>query len=341
MSDNFWRGMLVICASAIANGGFTLPMKCSRTWRWENTWLLFSFLFLLVLPWSLAVRYVPDLLTVYRTSGGSLLYPLAFGFLWGITYVAFGLSVNSVGMAVAFAVTMGLNSLVGSLVPLFVFDSSGLVHRQGRILLISMPFLLIGLLLYGVAGRQREKEQPGAGLAEGAARGSFGKGLALSVFSGVFGSSFNLGFAFSGDIIRHSHELGASTIASTYAAWALVLSAGFIPNLVYCSYLLNRNCTWSFFYRSRPWIDAIFAITMALLGITAFLGYGFGATLIGKYGTSLGFALFIAASILVSNSIGLLTGEWKATSARTRTILAAGIVTILISVVILNLGGIH
>jgi hypothetical protein len=62
-------------------------------------------------------------------------------------------------------------------------------------------------------------------------------------------------------------------------------------------------------------------------------------TLVGQYGTSIGFTLFIAAQILASSILGILTGEWKATSPRTRRGLAGALVVTLISVIVLNLGG--
>jgi uncharacterized membrane protein YgaE (UPF0421/DUF939 family) len=43
--------------------------------------------------------------------------------------------------------------------------------------------------------------------------------------------------------------------------------------------------------------------------------------------------------ILSSNFLGILTGEWKGTSPGTRRVLTAAVVVILISVLVLNLGG--
>jgi uncharacterized membrane protein YgaE (UPF0421/DUF939 family) len=40
-----------------------------------------------------------------------------------------------------------------------------------------------------------------------------------------------------------------------------------------------------------------------------------------------------------SNFLGILTGEWRATSPGTRRVLRAAVVVILISVLVLNLGG--
>jgi type II secretory pathway component PulM len=43
--------------------------------------------------------------------------------------------------------------------------------------------------------------------------------------------------------------------------------------------------------------------------------------------------------ILSSNLLGILAGEWKATSQRTRRVLTGAVAVILLSVLVLNLGG--
>jgi L-rhamnose-H+ transport protein len=338
MQRQFWFGALIIFVSAIFNGSFTLPLKWARRWHWENTWLLFCFVYLLVLPCFLAAAFVPELAEVYRQVGiRQMLYPFIFGLLFGTSLVTFGISVSSIGMAIAFAVTLGLNSLTGSLIPLLVLNPGALFRRQGVLLLVSMVLLLLGLLLYGVAGRRREKEQ-NESTAPMAAR-SFGAGLALAIVSGIFGASYNLGFAFSDNIIHTSRQLGADTVTSTYPVWALILSAAFVPNLLYCLYLLRENRTWRPFTGAGWLREAALALAMSLAAVTAIVGYGVGATLVGRYGTSIGFTLFMSTSILASNALGALTGEWKLTSQRTRGVLAAGMAAVLVSVVVLNLGG--
>ena len=52
--------LLAVLAGAI-NGLFALPMKINRRWAWENNWLLFSLLSLVIFPWLIAFLSVPDL----------------------------------------------------------------------------------------------------------------------------------------------------------------------------------------------------------------------------------------------------------------------------------------
>jgi L-rhamnose-H+ transport protein len=343
MADHFWLGMAVIFISGVLNGSFPLPMKYTRRWKWENTWLVFAATALLIIPWLLAAGFVPHLGDVYRgVSSRALLAPLIFGFLWGIAQVTFGLGISAVGMALAFAVVAGLSCLSGSLVPVLVLHPADLLRPRGILLLISMPILFAGLVLYGMAGRRREEEQrPAEGAAPSAAAMAFMTGLAICIFTGIFGSNINLGFAFSGPILEKAVALGAIPVTSTYASWALVLGAGFIPNLLYCFLLLSRNGTWPLFLKPGWARETGLGVAMGVLWVSGMVGYGIGATLVGKYGTSLGYVLFITAMILSSNFLGILTGEWRGTSPGTRRVLAAAVVVILISVLVLNLGGLY
>ena len=340
MNNHFWLGMTVILVSGAMNAAFALPMKRFRSWKWENLWLVFSVVGILLVPWALAFGLVPGLTHVYGgVSARALLLPFVFGLLWGFAQVTFGLSLRMVGVALTFAVVSGLCSLSGSLVPLLVFHPEDIFRPRGLLLLLSIPFLIVGLIFYALAGRRREKEQADPGAEATAPQGSFATGMALCIFTGIFGSSYNLGFAFGGEVIRGSLQHGAGPLTSTYAVWGLVLGAGFIPNLVYCVYLLGKNQTANLFAQSGSIREAGLAVVMALTWVTAVLSYGIGATLVGAAGTSTGYMLFVAASILFANAFGLMAGEWKGSSVRTRRFLFAAVAFILIAVIVLNLGG--
>jgi L-rhamnose-H+ transport protein len=340
MTEHFWLGTAVVLMAGVFNGCFALPMKYSRGWRWENTWGLFTLLSLVVVPLLLVSLFVPNVMQVYHgLPWRALLPPLIFGFLWGTAQATFGLSIQAVGVALALAVVYGITALVGSLIPLLVLHPEDLFRPRGILLLVSIPILLLGLWLYGRAGRRREKEQPAPDFLTNQPRVSFAKGLALCIYTGVFGGAINLGFAFGGQVANRSLELGANPAASTYPVWLLVLWAGFIPNLLYCSYLLFRNRSWALFTKTGKAKGAPLVLAMAILWGSGVFGYGIGATMTGKYGTSIGFALWVAISIAVATTAGVLTGEWKRTSSSTRRVLALAMALVMVSVIVLNLGG--
>ena len=341
MVEKFWLGMAIIFISGILNGSFALPLKYSKHWKWENTWSVFSVVGILFLPWFMAFRFVPHLAGVYQSVPPRVIvWAVVLGLVWGVSLVTYGLSLAAVGMAVAVSIVSGLVCTTGALVPLLVMDPSALLRPRGVFLLCSIPILLAGLGIYAVAGRMREKEQTPRTAADALPARNFKVGLALCIFTGTISSAFNLGFAFSGDIIRKSLESGAAPATAGYPVWCLVLGAGFFPNILYCAYLLFRNRTFSTFFQGDRLRETLLPVVMAVLWLSGLFLYGWGATLVGVYGTSIGFALFMAMSVLSATVLGILTGEWVSTSYRSRCFLAAGVAVILVSVVVLNLGGI-
>jgi L-rhamnose-H+ transport protein len=340
MAEHFWAGMAIILLAGVLNGSFPLPMKYTRAWRWENNWLVFTAVSLLLLPWLLAIIFVTNLSGFYATLPGRLLFfPILFGFVWGFAQFAFGLGLEALGMALAFPIVAGLVALIGSLVPLLIISPADLFRARGILLMVSIPILLVGLVFYSKAGRRREGEKAPASALASAAKMSFGVGLAITIFGGVFGPFWNLGFALSGDIIRKSLEWGGSPVTANYPVWAPVLTAGFVPNLLYCAYLLSKNKTWRLFGAPGSLRETGLAVAMALLWLSGIVTYGIGANMVGKYGTSVGFALFASVLVLTSNTLGILAGEWKGVSAGTRRLLTYGMGVIVVAVIVLSLGG--
>jgi L-rhamnose-H+ transport protein len=242
-------------------------------------------------------------------------------------------------MAVAVAIVSGLVCLTGSLIPILAFNPADLFRTAGVVMLVGMPVLLGGLVLYGQAATLRSREQGAAQPAASKAGMSFKVGLALAIFTGLTGSAWNIGFVFSGDLLHRAAQFGATPATATYASWAIILSGGLLPNLLYPVYLLWRRGTWRSFNQGNWPKELALGLAMAVIWLTAILTYGVGTTYVGKFGTSLGFALYTASTILASSCWGIATGEWRDTSLAARRRLAFGMATVLASVLILNLGG--
>src|SRR4029079_6577946 len=152
-------GLLTLVASGILVGSFAFPLKFSRAWSWENSWLLYATFALIVIPLTMALCLVPHLGSVYMSvPARGLVPPLLFGLFWGIAQLAFGIAIRRVGMAMAFAIVIGISAVVGSAIPLVFLHSAELASRPSLFLLISALVLTLGLWLYAQAGRQREEE---------------------------------------------------------------------------------------------------------------------------------------------------------------------------------------
>ena len=100
MTPSLSLGIVLTLIAGLMSGNCMLPMKFNRSWRWENTWLVFAVVSLIILPWALALGLVGHLLETYRAlSLLQLAIPFLFGTGWGIAQVLFGISVQRLDWA--------------------------------------------------------------------------------------------------------------------------------------------------------------------------------------------------------------------------------------------------
>jgi L-rhamnose-H+ transport protein len=323
VSQSFWVGIALILVAGLMAGDCMLPLKFSRRWRWENTWLVFSVVSLVLLPWILALGLVHHLFQTYNSlTPTQFVIPILFGVGWGIAQVLFGISIQRLGLALAYAIVVGLGTLLGTLVPLFV------QHRAqvGRSLLIPIlagfVIMLLGIAFSGWAGQIREQRQePGGGTSS---LGRYKKAVFVAVLCGLLAPMLNYSFAFGQDIAVAAIRLGNSEVRAAYAVWPIGLAGGFVPNIGYSIYLLRRNRTAKLFqFKSQ---DMFWAILMAVLWMGAFALYGMSATYLGRFGTSIGWGLFQIFMIMAATLSGVFTGEWKSASRFAKVLLASSII---------------
>jgi L-rhamnose-H+ transport protein len=315
------------------NASFSLPMKFTRKWVWENTWLAWSVFALIVLPAVITYATIPGLGDVYRQAGLSIVFAVAaFGAGWGIAQVLFGLALERIGIALTFSIVLGLSAAMGSLIPLIrlhrdkMFSSSGLKVLAGVVLVIA------GVAICAVAGRKRE-----AALADGGtASRSFGKGLAIAVTSGICASMMNFGVAFGGPLIRGAVAAGAKPHWSVNTIWLPLMMAGAIPNLLYCIYLLRKNRTANKFSEGGTGTYWVLAFVMACFWFGSTLMYGVASGKLGDLGAILGWPLFMSLIVIVASLLGVFTGEWKSAGPKPLRIQLTGVAVLVVAVIVLS-----
>ena len=124
MNGLLLSGLAMVLAAGLMNGSFAVPMKWTREWAWENTWLAWSLVGLMLFPFALTLRTVPAVFEIYRQSDpGVLLRVCLCGAAWGISQVLFGLGIRRAGVALGFAIVVGLAAATGSLVPLWLLQT--------------------------------------------------------------------------------------------------------------------------------------------------------------------------------------------------------------------------
>ena len=328
-------GIALTLLAGLMSGNCMLPMKFNRSWRFENTWLVFSVVSLLILPWALALGLVDHLFETYDAmSLYQIAIPILFGVGWGIAQVLFGLSVQRLGLGLAYAIIVGLGALLGTLVPLFVKHRAQVARLALVEILAGVAMMVTGIVLSAWGGQVRERDRHQAPQLSSASR--YHAALLLAVLCGVMAPMLNYSFAFGQDIAHVAAHLGNSDVRAAYAVWPIGLAGGFIPNIGYSLYLLRRNRNWSLFQFAIP--DVFWAVLMGVLWMGAFALYGMSTTYLGLFGTSIGWGLFQIFMIMTATLAGVCTGEWKRAPRLARILLGLGLGFLTLATSLLAMG---
>ena len=336
MTGNLTVGLLLVVLAGMLNGSFAAPMKRMTDWRWENSWLTFAVSGLVVIPWAIALATVPQLGSVYTgVSTAALMKVLLFGVLWGVGATLFGLGINRVGLALGFALILGITASFGSLLPMAILHPDQLTTRRGISLIVGTLVMALGLVFLALAGRARERDTRGN---EGQ-RSGFTVGLIICVFSGIFSSMLNFSFVFGDELRSHALHLGASSAMAANPIWALAVSGGFLANFLYCVKLLNKNRTWGVFRQGNAQVHWLLGIAMGMLWFGGTLTYGVGASIMGTLGGIIGWPIFMTVDIIAALFWGVVSGEWKGARRRALDYNWAGVAILLFAIAIISAGG--
>lgn len=346
-------GVFLHALGGLAAGSFYLPYKKVRGWAWELYWLVGGVFSWILAPWIAAALTSPRLVEVLRGAPvRTVLATYALGVLWGVGGLTFGLSMRYLGLSLGYALALGFCAVFGTIVPPLFQGQMGTLASvlSGQVTLAGVLVCLIGIAVCGRAGARREKEAPAADRASAGPDLNFAKGLWVAVFSGIMSSCMAFAYAAGKPIAARAVELGTPDIFQNFPVMIVALAGGFTTNAIWCGILLRRN------RRRAPvdpapgpassraagpkapfWPNLIFS---ALAGVTWYLQfffYGMGTTRMGRYDFS-SWTIHMAFIILFSNLWGLVLREWKGSRRRTVGLVAAGLLILVLSTVVVGAG---
>jgi L-rhamnose-H+ transport protein len=339
VETNLVLGLSLAIFAGILQGTILLPMKLVRTWKWENTWFVFSGCGYCVLPWLFAAMSVPSLARVYGdVEFGPLLLTSLFGLGWGISAILFGLGCDTVGMAVGFAVILGLGTSLGSLVPLVILHPDKVLQPQGIKIVAGTVVMVAGVVVCSWAGKFREDAARLQGSTEWSKkRYRFKTGMVLCLLSGLLNPLINFGLAFGSKLTEAAIKFGAKKESAPNLVWALIATAGFIPNATYCIYLLRKNQSTHLFWQDqRKALNLFLAVLMGLIWIGGIVAYGRSTVYLGELGPSVGWPIFMGCLIISSNLWGVVTGEWRVGGSKPIATMCVGLALLIAAVYVIS-----
>ncbi len=361
---NFMNAILGIIFHSLggaSSGSWYMPYNLVKQWRWEIYWIvggLFSWFLMPLIATALTSPGWQDILSATDSSTIRLTYIL--GLLWGIGGLTYGLGIRYLGMSLGNSVLLGITSLVGSL-GLPILRNAGslgeilpagdsftdmLATTSGRIILLGILVLMVGIVLCGKAGLMKDKEI--AKTNEGVnSEFKLTTGLIIAVISGILSAFFSFGIDAGKEMGEAVREVAVANNFSFVSdgkylfenniIFLVILWGGLTTNLVWSVALIIKNKTGGDFVdKKTPLIKNY--LFCALAGTTWFLQfffYGMGETKIGNGASS--WILHMSTIILTANFWGFYRKEWEDVSKKTRNTILLGIGLILVSVVIMGI----
>jgi len=352
-------GVIFHFIGGFASGSFYIPYKKVKGWAWESFWIvggIFSWLVVPPLAAWLTVPHFGDIIAA--TNGKILILTYFFGLLWGIGGLTYGLGVRYLGVSLGSTIILGLCSVFGALVPAIYYqfspttgkDSIGMLASShwGQLVLLGIFICVIGIIICGRAGTLKERDLSKEGAAVNENKDyRFGLGITVAIVSGVLSACFAFGIdagaamADAANVAWRAAEHITDTRNFLYknnVTYIVILWGGLTTNFIWCMILNARNKTFgNYTDKKTPLLKNY--IFSALAGTTWFLQfffYGMGESKLGNGASS--WILHMAFIILVANMWGLILKEWKGVSKKALTTLVVGIITILLSVLLVGYG---
>src|SRR5437660_10045323 len=142
----------------LASASFYIPFRGVKNWAWETYWLVGGFFSWIIAPWVIGLVLVPDLVDVLRGAPAkSLFWTYFFGVLWGVGGLTFGLTMRYLGIALGYAIALGLCAAFGTLMPPLFNGQLGEIvsHGPGQIVVLGVLVCLAGIAVSGRAGTRK------------------------------------------------------------------------------------------------------------------------------------------------------------------------------------------
>ncbi len=344
--------ILVALVGGVMTGSFALPMKSITRWKWENMWSLWSVWALIVVPFTLAYLTVPNLLNVYAQADPvAILKVFVCGMIWGISAIAFGFGVAYMGMALGYALMLGLIIAVGSILPLITETPEKIRTPEGMTIILGVAVMVVGIGVCSWAAWLKETSARAASSAAGQPQKSMLLGLIICLVAGATAPMINYAFVVGAPLKAMAAQLNATAYGTdnfwtainaptTFAPntiWAVALFGGFFANIIYTLALVSKNRRWSDYTAQGTGKYYFYTFIMGFLWMGSISVYGMAANNMDpKLGASIGWPIYNGMAVLMGNVLGIVSGEWKGTGTRPLRVMLAGLALLVVGIAVVG-----
>ena len=328
-------GLLALIIAGILQGLFVLPLSFTKNWKWEHNWFTFSFFGMIVLNWLIGLILFPQVIDVFRqVPVKELMLLFSFGLLWGIGAILFGLGMEKLGMSVGYPVIMGLIAGTGTLLPLILTQQTTIFTFKGMAIIGGCLLVIAGIIICAKASAKKNESSIQTKTT------SIRTGLIIAVLAGLLSALPNIGMTFGAKTIDQAIQNGISPKMAGNVIWLLFFTFGFIANGSYTIYLFFKNHSTAAYFASLNGRNIFFTLLSALCWIGSFYLYGSSASMLGKFGSIVGWPLFISISIITGNMAGIWNGEWRNATVNAKQMLRYGMIIFLVALIVIGVSNV-
>ncbi len=349
-------GVVFHFIGGFASGSFYMPYKKVKSWSWESFWITGGLFSWLIVPPLAAYLTIPGFMDIIRNASSQIIgTTFLMGLLWGIGGLTYGLGVRYLGVSLGSSIILGLCSFFGALVPSIYYYFNPKEGKDtiadlfntswGQMVMIGLLLCIVGIIICGKAGGMKDKDLSGATVDASGSEYKITLGLILAVISGVLSACFSFGIeagAHMGEVAnnawKEAHPGRGEFLFKNNVIFVVILWGGLTTNLIWCMILNARNKSFGDYTNKKTPLLKNY-LFCALAGTTWFLQfffYGMGESKMGNGASS--WILHMSFIILVANMWGIISKEWNGVRKKTRTTIIIGIITIILSVVVVGYG---
>ena len=121
MEANPFLGVIYHWIGGFASATNFIPFRGIKRWSWEIYWLIQGFAAWIIAPLVLGSIFIPNMFgiihQIYASDPGAIWFALLYGILWGVGGITFGLAIRYLGIALGYAIALGLCAAFGTIVP--------------------------------------------------------------------------------------------------------------------------------------------------------------------------------------------------------------------------------
>ena len=312
------------------------PQRKSKDWSWQTYWLTQAAVCWLILPLIVAVMTTPHLLAVLRDSPSMPMIKAFFlGLCYGVGGTAFGVAIRYLGFSITYAISVGLSSVIGTLLPPILSNQlSMLFHQNGSgWIFAGLGIAALGIAASGVAGKLRDENKINISGGE-SNRHHLVKGMLYAVVAGVLSAFFGIALSVGQPITDVAVQYGAGQFQGNVVL-ALACSGAFLSTAIICLVLHVREGS---LHEYIAFVDgptlSLLATNFGLAALTGalwygqFLLYGVAHTFMGRY-KFVSWTLHMTMLVLFSAMVGVALKEWSHCKRRTIAVLASALFLLL------------